>query len=189
MPEFVRPVVIQSAGPREQARQLLIRIFGWNGGRISLPLTERVNAPLLGAFNVHDRIYCYDKGKSLEQIIEQSLSIINDIMFVVISSWSDFILFADRSQSRYSLLRAIHEEFSITTILILSKGEDAGFIMNEDDPACFLSFGSADSFERHFMPPVQARRVFAANMMDWQITTLKREEDWLRRIRELYSLE
>jgi len=148
-----------------------------------LPLKQRISGPLLGAYASHRRNLEYDSTKSLSEIIEMKINgISSKKVILAISAPMSYMAFECKKFS-YDILDHLRKATYAINFVVGSIEADALFVFHEDDPACFLSFGSVIEFERDFMSLTRTVSIFSDRLEEWSLTNLEKERKWLHRIK------
>ena len=152
------------------------------------PLGSRVSAALLGAFPVHHRVGLYDKQQNLQKIVEAKVNdCVDKKIILAINSSKSYYCFETSTFSYDQLFGLEKLTFATDYILVLQK-LDGLLILHEDSPACFISFLDESSFSADFIPSQQANDIFCEEKLNWQITKLPTEKDWLEKVQSCLIL-
>lgn len=152
-----------------------------------LPNKSRINAALLGSFPVHQEITVYGVKSNLQEAIESKINKEKGRKIVVAVNTLESVYSAATETFSYRQLVELKNQTYAVDFLVFSFDRDSFFIFHEDDPACILSCGDSNEFGKDFMDQKSAARIFERNMMEWRITSLPSQSEWLAAVLQYFS--
>ncbi len=162
--------------------------FGENSFPFEMfPKRSRISAPVLAAHTVHYRNWLYDPDLDLQSLIESRINAYSGTkVLLAINAAASFYAF-EVEEFSYGQLDWMKDVTYALEFIVFELDTDKLFVFHEDAPACFISYADQKNFEKDFGSLAAFKEIFCKNDMDWRITKLPGEIEWLHKVESYFG--